>query len=80
MTTNDKRAQRRKALRPFDLDNSSRGGTRTPDRVINSHLLYHLSYPGILPEAQTPEPQNFIEVEVQVKRGRVGNARMGAFV
>ena len=30
---------------------SSRGGTRTPDRVINSHLLYHLSYPGIHPAA-----------------------------
>ena len=28
---------------------SSRGGTRTPDRVINSHLLYHLSYPGMHP-------------------------------
>ena len=27
--------------------NSSRGGTRTPDPVINSHLLYHLSYSGI---------------------------------
>src|SRR5690606_11149092 len=26
---------------------SSRGGTRTRDRVINSHLLYHLSYSGI---------------------------------
>ncbi len=26
---------------------SSRGGTRTPDPVINSHLLYHLSYSGI---------------------------------
>ena len=25
----------------------SRGGTRTPDRVINSHLLYHLSYSGM---------------------------------
>ncbi len=25
----------------------SRGGTRTPDRVVNSHLLYQLSYPGI---------------------------------
>src|SRR5512140_934441 len=24
----------------------SRGGTRTPDPVINSHLLYHLSYSG----------------------------------
>jgi hypothetical protein len=26
---------------------SSRGGTRTPDTVINSHLLYHLSYSGM---------------------------------
>ena len=25
----------------------SRGGTRTPDRVINSHLLYQLSYSGL---------------------------------
>ena len=24
----------------------SRGGTRTPDKVVNSHLLYRLSYPG----------------------------------
>ncbi len=24
----------------------SRGGTRTPDPVINSHLLYQLSYSG----------------------------------
>ena len=31
----------------FLLWTSSRGGTRTPDRVINSHLLYHLSYSGI---------------------------------
>ena len=32
----------------FDgCDKSSRGGTRTPDPVINSHLLYHLSYSGI---------------------------------
>src|SRR4051794_12262197 len=29
---------------------SSRGGTRTPDPVINSHLLYHLSYSGIAPQ------------------------------
>ncbi len=27
---------------------SSRGGTRTPDPVINSHLLYQLSYSGKL--------------------------------
>jgi hypothetical protein len=25
---------------------NSRGGTRTPDPVINSHLLYQLSYSG----------------------------------
>ena len=31
-------------------ENSSRGGTRTPDPVINSHLLYHLSYSGIAPK------------------------------
>jgi hypothetical protein len=29
----------------------SRGGTRTPDPVINSHLLYHLSYSGRSPES-----------------------------
>jgi hypothetical protein len=26
----------------------SRGGIRTPDRVVNSHLLCQLSYPGIV--------------------------------
>jgi hypothetical protein len=30
------------------LAESSRGGTRTPDPVINSHLLYQLSYSGRL--------------------------------
>jgi hypothetical protein len=25
----------------------SRGGIRTPDRVVNSHLLCRLSYPGV---------------------------------
>ncbi len=35
---------------------SSRGGTRTPDRVINSHLLYHLSYPGILGATTSTSP------------------------
>jgi hypothetical protein len=29
------------------LGRSSRGGTRTPDPVINSHLLYQLSYSGL---------------------------------
>ena len=27
-------------------ENSSGGGTRTPDKVVNSHLLYQLSYSG----------------------------------
>ena len=27
--------------------NGSRGGIRTPDRVVNSHLLCQLSYPGM---------------------------------
>src|SRR5687767_12620117 len=31
---------------------SSRGGTRTPDPVINSHLLYHLSYSGMNPQSR----------------------------
>ena len=26
----------------------SRGGIRTPDRVVNSHLLCQLSYPGTI--------------------------------
>jgi hypothetical protein len=30
------------------LELHSRGGTRTPDPVINSHLLYHLSYSGMV--------------------------------
>ena len=28
-------------------ESSSGGGTRTPDKVVNSHLLYQLSYSGI---------------------------------
>lgn len=28
------------------------GGTRTPDPVVNSHLLYRLSYPGTLKDAE----------------------------
>ncbi len=28
-------------------EDGSRGGIRTPDRVVNSHLLCRLSYPGI---------------------------------
>src|SRR3977135_3461615 len=38
--------------------NSSRGGTRTPDPVVNSHLLYHLSYSGIAPEISRSLPLN----------------------
>ena len=30
------------------LNIGSRGGTRTPDKVVNSHLLYQLSYPGMV--------------------------------
>ena len=37
---------------------SSRGGTRTPDPVINSHLLYHLSYSGIALEISRSKHQN----------------------
>jgi hypothetical protein len=33
-------------LRQHDFYFNSRGGTRTPDPVINSHLLYQLSYSG----------------------------------
>ena len=29
-------------------ESSSGGGTRTPDKVVNSHLLYQLSYSGII--------------------------------
>jgi hypothetical protein len=35
------------SLRSLDFA-GSRGGIRTPDRVVNSHLLCRLSYPGIL--------------------------------
>ena len=31
----------------FRLFNGSLGGTRTPDQMINSHLLYRLSYQRI---------------------------------
>ncbi len=34
------------------VSTSSRGGTRTPDPVINSHLLYHLSYSGSTQQAK----------------------------
>jgi hypothetical protein len=33
-------------LKSLNFLESSRGGTRTPDPVINSHLLYQLSYSG----------------------------------
>ena len=36
-----------KPCNPFVEENGSRGGIRTPDRVVNSHLLCQLSYPGI---------------------------------
>ena len=34
------------SARSLLLKRNSRGGTRTPDPVINSHLLYQLSYSG----------------------------------
>ena len=37
---------------------SSRGGTRTPDPVINSHLLYHLSYSGLASQSSRLDPRN----------------------
>src|ERR1700738_4031204 len=37
---------------------SSRGGTRTPDPVINSHLLYHLSYSGIAMKISHSDDRN----------------------
>ena len=42
------RAEPRRAQRAamLVLEANSRGGTRTPDPVINSHLLYQLSYSG----------------------------------
>jgi hypothetical protein len=55
------RAEPRRAQRAaiLVLGANSRGGTRTPDPVINSHLLYQLSYSGkcsncndLLPQTQ----------------------------
>ncbi len=45
------RGSRVERARPkvVNLLGSSRGGTRTPDPVINSHLLYQLSYSGSSP-------------------------------
>ena len=42
----DKKGHSRESDPFCDLSQHSRGGTRTPDPVINSHLLYHLSYSG----------------------------------
>jgi hypothetical protein len=39
-------AGQRELARGSAVLDSSRGGTRTPDPVINSHLLYQLSYSG----------------------------------
>ena len=48
---------------------SSRGGTRTPDRVINSHLLYLAELPGNIdgrrrrltqPRTAMQEPNNVV--------------------
>lgn len=43
-------------------ENGSPGGIRTPDRVINSHLLCRLSYRGILKERKNKLTDNFSNV------------------
>ncbi len=40
---------------PVGWENGSPGRTRTADPVINSHLLYRLSYRGIRPAILTAE-------------------------
>ena len=48
----------------------SGGGTRTPDKVVNSHLLYQLSYSGMIifvfllsKSARNLEPFYFIGIQ-----------------
>ena len=47
--------------------NSSRGGTRTPDPVINSHLLYHLSYSGIAMKISQHEASNQLTAAREIR-------------
>ena len=53
--------------------NGSRGGSRTPDRVVNSHLLYQLSYPGTMGHIMT---KCFIVVKHVYER--MANSKKGA--
>jgi hypothetical protein len=43
------------AREPAGIEAGSRGGIRTPDRVVNSHLLCRLSYPGISKDSAADE-------------------------
>jgi hypothetical protein len=50
----------------------SPGGTRTPDKVVNSHLLYQLSYRGKL-YGQTGEiPAHYCFSSILLRRPRLG--------
>ncbi len=62
---------------------SSRGGTRTPDRVINSHLLYLAELPGNIdgrrrrltqPRTAEQEPYSIVITPDRVKRGAPSEA------
>lgn len=48
----------------------SQGGTRTPDKVVNSHLLYQLSYLGIC--AQNSRLIYFLNSYFYRRVGRAG--------
>lgn len=55
LAENNQMAKQKKPLRERKtafLKTGSPGGTRTPDPVINSHLLYHLSYSGMSPKGR----------------------------
>jgi hypothetical protein len=45
---------------------SSRGGTRTPDPVINSHLLYQLSYSGLSERTKTSEAARYARRQAKI--------------
>ena len=47
-----------RAASGLEWRNGSRGGIRTPDRVVNSHLLCRLSYPGTLFQERTDKTDN----------------------
>lgn len=51
----------------------SSGGTRTPDRVVNSHLLYQLSYRGI--ERKFTRCREFSQQDFSRQPGKKRNER-----